>query len=61
MCSSDPMKSKNSENILSYEYRVNAEFKCLRLRIKRLEDLLLGLQALDSGSIKDAVERLNKG
>jgi hypothetical protein len=55
------MKSKNSENILSYEYRVNAEFKCLRLRIKRLEDLLLGLQALDSGSIKDAVERLNKG
>jgi hypothetical protein len=55
------MKSKNSENILSYEYRVNAEFKSLRLRIKRLEDLLLGLQALDSGSIKDAVERLNKG
>ena len=54
------MKAKNSENILSYEKRVNAEFKNLRLRIKKLEDILLG-QILDSGSIKDSVERLTKG
>jgi len=55
------MKSKNSKNILSYEQRVNAEFKNLRLRIKKLEDIVLGQQTIDSGSIKDSVERINKG
>ena len=45
---------------LNYEERVNAEFKSLRLRIKKLEDLLLG-QMLDSGSINESVKRLNKG
>ena len=54
------MKDNISKNILSYEERVNAEFKHLRLRIKKLEGILLG-QTLDSGSVKEAIERITKG
>ena len=54
------MKSKNSKHMLNHEERVNAEFKGLRLRIKKLEDILLG-QTLDSGLIKESVKRIIKG
>ena len=54
------MKSKNSKSSLSREDRINAEFKHLRKRIKRLEDLLLK-QTTDSGSISEPVEDLKKG
>lgn len=55
-----PMKSKNSKGLLTQEDRINAEFKHLRKRIKRLEDLLLN-QVTDSGLIIDDVKNLNKG
>ena len=55
------MKSKNSKSILSYEERVNAEFKRLRLRIKKLEEVVLGKQETDSGSIKEDVTTVIKG
>ena len=55
-----PMKSKNSKDLLTQEDRINAEFKHLRKRIKRLEDLLLN-QVTDSGLIIDDVKNLNKG
>ncbi len=54
------MKSENSKNSLSREDRTNAEFKHLRKRIKRLEDLLLK-QIIDSGSISESVKDLKKG
>jgi len=54
------VKTENSKSLLSQEDRINAEFKHLRKRIKRLEDLLLK-QTTDSGSISDEVKELRKG
>lgn len=55
------MKSENSKSVLEYEYRVNAEFKKLRLRVKKLEEIVLGTQEKDNGSISEMVDRLKKG
>jgi len=55
------LKSKNSKSILNYEQRVSAEFKALRLRIKKLESIVLGKQTNDSGYILDKIDNLNKG
>jgi len=55
------MKSENSKSVLSYEQRVSAEMKKLRLRIKKLEETVLGNQAKDSGSILEKVDNLTKG
>lgn len=55
------VKSENSESKLSYEKRVSAEFKRLRLRIKKLEDTILGKQENDSGSILENVSKLTRG
>ena len=52
--------SENLKSWLSPEDRMNAEFKHLRKRIKRLEDLLLR-QTTDSGTISDKVIKLKKG
>lgn len=54
------MKSKNSKGQLSLEDRMNAEFKHLRKRIKRLEQIALR-QEVDSGSITESVEDIKKG
>mgnify|MGYP003959003205 len=55
------MKSENSKSVLEYEYRVNAEFKKLRLRVKKLEEIILGIQERDNGSISETVDKLKKG
>jgi len=54
-----PRKSINLESQLNLE-GINAEFKSLRLRIKRLEQLVLNNVA-DSGSISDEAKKLKKG
>jgi hypothetical protein len=46
--------------LLDYKKQVNAEFKNLRLRILKLEEILLK-QKIDSGSLNDPVKRLKKG
>lgn len=52
------VKSKRKE--LSFEERMAAEFKHLRLRIKRLEQLVL-VQKIDNGVISKDVVTLKKG
>jgi len=54
-----PRKSKNLESQLSLE-GINAEFKSLRLRIKRLEQLVLNSKA-DSGLVSEEAKQLKKG
>ena len=54
----DKVKSKRKD--LSYEDRINAEFKHLNKRIKRLEQIVLK-QTKDNGSIVEPIEDLKKG
>jgi hypothetical protein len=54
-----PKKSINLKSQLDLE-GINAEFKSLRLRIKRLEQLVLNSKT-DSGSLSDDVNNLKKG
>lgn len=54
-----PRKSENLESQFNLE-GINAEFKSLRLRIKRLEQLVLKMTT-DSGTISDEVKDLKKG
>ena len=54
------LMSKNLKSWLSPEDRVNAEFKHLRKRIKRLEDLLLN-NVTDAGTISELVTKTKKG
>lgn len=53
------MKSKNSESYINIE-GINAEFKKLRKRIERLEQIVLN-QTQDSGKISESVNKLKKG
>jgi hypothetical protein len=53
------VKSQNSKSQLDLE-GINAEFKSLRLRIKRLEQLVLN-QESDSGTVSDVVKKLKRG
>lgn len=53
-------KVKSKRKDLSYEERVNAEFKHLNKRIKRLEQIVLK-QHIDSGSITERNVKLKKG
>ena len=58
-----PIKNKEVSRVPKYatlEDRVSAEFKHLRMRISRLEELVLSQQD-DSGYIKDPVKKLRKG
>jgi len=50
----------SDESLMEYKKRVNAEFKSLRLRIRKLEEILLN-QQLDSGSINEPIKKLTKG
>jgi hypothetical protein len=52
--------SKNLKSQLSLEDRINAEFKHLRKRIKKLEDIILK-QTTDAGNISDMVKDIKKG
>ncbi len=53
-------KVKSKRKNLSFEERVNAEFKHLNKRIKRLEQLVL-VQKIDNGVISNDVVTLKKG
>jgi hypothetical protein len=53
-------KVKSKRKDLSFEERVNAEFKHLNKRIKRLEQIVLK-QHIDSGSITENNIKLKKG
>ena len=53
-------KVKSKRKDLSFEERVNAEFKHLNKRIKRLEQLVL-VQKIDNGAISKDVITLKKG
>lgn len=53
-------KVKSKRKDLSFEERVNAEFKHLNKRIKRLEQLVL-VQKIDNGDISKDVITLKKG
>ena len=53
-------KVKSKRKNLSFEERVNAEFKHLNKRIKRLEQLVL-VQKIDNGVISKDVVTLKKG
>ena len=52
--------SKNLKSLLNQEDRVNAEFKHLRKRIKKLEDILLN-NITDGGKISESVIETKKG
>ena len=54
------MMSEKAKSRLSPEDRINAEFKHLRKRIKRLEQIVLQ-QTVDSGKITEDTKQLNKG
>ena len=56
----DSDKVKNKRKELSEVDRVNAEFKHLKKRIKRLEQLVL-VQKVDNGNITEEVIKLKKG
>ena len=53
-------KVKSKRKYLSFEERINAEFKHLNKRIKRLEQIVLK-QTKDNGSIVEPIEDLKKG
>lgn len=53
------MKSLNSESCLSTE-GINAEFKKLRKRIEKLEDIILAY-GTDMGNISNKLKKENKG
>jgi len=54
------IKKVNRKRKLSLEDRVNAEFKHMKLRIKRLEQLVLSSHN-DNGSILEKPNKLKKG
>ena len=53
------MMSQNSESYLNIE-GINAEFKKLRKRIEKLEDIILAI-GLDMGDVSNKVKKDKKG
>jgi len=53
-------KKRKHKKKLTHEQRVNAEMKHLRLRIKRLEDLVL-TPNVDNGDLNGTIDKLKQG
>jgi hypothetical protein len=53
-------RSKRKKRTLTLEEKMNAEFKHLKLRIRRLEQIVLN-GVMDNGSITDDITNLKKG